>query len=154
MRKLRRPGRRIMSTINVVPYIDVMLVLLVIFMITAPLMTQGVHVQLPKAQAKVIPMRNKVPIIVSVDRQGRYFVNVSPTPSVPVTAQQLVNLIAAEVMLGKEHSQAQAMFVKGDTDVDYGQVVKAMTLMQKAGVAEVGLLTQTPKIKPESQNDL
>lgn len=153
MRKMRRPGRRIMSSINVVPYIDVMLVLLVIFMITAPLMTQGVHVSLPNAQAKAISIKKQIPVVVSVDQQGRYYVNLSPTPAVPVNSQQLVNLIAAEMMLAKERHQRQAVFIKGDKNVDYGQVVQAMVLMQKAGASHIGLLTKTPINQPEVQND-
>jgi biopolymer transport protein TolR len=155
MRNLRRPGRRIISTINVVPYIDVMLVLLVIFMITTPLMTQGVHVNLPKANARVIPVvKNDVPIVVSVNQQGRYFVNVSPTPTVPVTASQLVNLIAAEMAVAKQNNQSQAVFIKGDAHVGYGEVVRAMVLMQQAGAGQIGLLTKSLPKTTEQQNDL
>lgn len=146
MRNSRRSARRrVLSEINVVPYIDVMLVLLVIFMITTPLLTQGVHVNLPKAQAQSIAVKKHIPIVVTVDKMGRYYVNVSPTPSVPVTANQLVNLIAAEEILAKQDNEARPVYVKGDQAAVYGDVVQAMALLQRAGVAHVGLLTQSTK---------
>lgn len=140
MRVKRR--RRQMSQINVVPYIDVMLVLLVIFMITAPLMTQGVNVNLPAAQAKVIPLKQRVPIVVSIDRSGNYYINVSPTPTVPVSSQQLMNLVAAEIAVDAQQNTQRAVFVKGDQDVNYGKVMQAMVMLQKAGAKNVGLLTR------------
>ena len=144
MRKFREGSRqRVLSQINVVPYIDVMLVLLVIFMITAPLLTQGVHVNLPQAKSKVIPMKQHIPIIVTVDREGRYYVNVSPTPTIPVTAQQLVNLIAAEEVVAKQENRKSPVYVKGDAQASYGHVVQAMALLQQAGVGQIGLLTRS-----------
>lgn len=149
--KRNRRQRRLMSQINVVPYIDVMLVLLVIFMITAPLMTQGVNVNLPNARAKVIPLNKRVPIVVSVDRVGHFYVNVSPTPKTPVTAQQLVNLVAAELQVDQAQNTARPVFVKGDKDVDYGKVVTAMALLQQAGAKTVGLMTRTPDdVQPQT----
>jgi biopolymer transport protein TolR len=138
----RRNDRRMMADINVVPFIDVMLVLLVIFMITAPLMTQGVHVQLPQTHAKIIPLKQRVPIVISVDQAGKYYVNVSPTPRIPVTATQLVNLVAAEIMVDQQQNTPRPVFVKGDRDVNYGKVVRAMVLLQHAGAKTVGLLTR------------
>jgi biopolymer transport protein TolR len=141
----RRSGKRtILAEINVVPYIDVMLVLLVIFMITAPLMTQGIKVNLPKAAASAINLKKETPVIVSVDKMGRYYANISPTPTVPVMANQLVNLVAADIMLARQKNQTLPVFVKGDKEVDYGQVVGAMVLLQKAGAGSVGLLTKNP----------
>lgn len=144
-RSNRRSRRRVLSEINVVPYIDVMLVLLVIFMITTPLLTQGVHVNLPKAKAQAITVKQHIPIVVTVDKMGRYYVNVSPTPSVPVTAEHLVNLVAAEEILAKQSNEQRPVYVKGDQAAVYGDVVRAMALLQKAGVAHVGLLTQSTK---------
>jgi len=143
MNRNRRQRRQYMASINVVPYIDVMLVLLVIFMITAPLMTQGVNVNLPQARANVIPLKQRIPIVVSVDTAGNYYVNVSPTPSIPVSAQQLVNLVAAELVVDQQQGSQRPVFVKGDTDVSYGKVVHAMVLLQKAGATSVGLLTKS-----------
>jgi biopolymer transport protein TolR len=145
MRRSKQSRRRLLAEINVVPYIDVMLVLLVIFMITTPLLSQGVHVNLPKARAKAITMKKQLPIVVTVDKQGRYYVNVSPTPAVPVTSQQLVNLIAAEEAVNKQAGHHVPVYVKGDTAVNYGSVVDAMVLLQKAGVSQVGLLTKSPQ---------
>ncbi|PIQ43723.1 MAG: protein TolR [Gammaproteobacteria bacterium CG11_big_fil_rev_8_21_14_0_20_46_22] len=149
MRRNRRT-RRFMSQINVVPYIDVMLVLLVIFMITAPLMTQGIHVNLPNAKAKVIPLKQHVPIVVSVDRVGHFYVNVSPTPTTPISAENLVNLVAAELAVDREQNTPRPVFVKGDQSVSYGKVVEAMALLQKAGAPSVGLLTRTPDDVPST----
>ena len=152
MRSLRRRrGRRALSEINVVPYIDVMLVLLVIFMITAPLLTQGVNVKLPQAKAKAIATRKQVSMIVTVDKEGRYYVNVSPTPSVPLTSEQLVTLVAAEEQVAKESNKTRPVYVKGDTQATYGEVVKVMSFLQKAGVSGVGLLTQNPKQVTDAQ---
>jgi len=142
MRK-QRARRRILAEINVVPYIDVMLVLLIIFMITAPMLTQGVKVNLPNANAQSM-VDNQIPVIVTVDRLGQYYVNLSPTPEVPVDAQQMVNLVAAELIVAKQKNQVLPVYVKGDKDADYGTVVGAMVLLQQAGAETVGLLTRTP----------
>ena len=149
----RQRKHRVLAQINVVPYIDVMLVLLVIFMITAPLLTQGVHVNLPKAKAQAISVRNRIPVIVSVDKQGQYFVNVSPTPKVPVTAEQLVNLVAAEEVLAKQQNYQRPVYVRGDAQANYGNVVQAMALLQTAGVKTVGLLTKSPDQQVIKNND-
>lgn len=148
----RRNRQRILSEINVVPYIDVMLVLLIIFMITAPLLMQGVNVKLPTSKTKAVPLQHRIPIIVSVNKQGQFFVNVSPTPTVPVSAQQLFNLTAAEFILAKQAQHPRPVFVKGDKDVNYGRVVLAMALLQKAGAKSVGLLTQSESSGQPTQN--
>ena len=137
----RRNKRRLMSEINVVPYIDVMLVLLIIFMITTPLLTQGVKVNLPNAKATAITDQ-QLPAIVTVDRMGQYFVNLSPTPNIPVTAEQMVNLVAADLLSAQQKNQTLPVYVKGDKDADYGKVMNVMALLQQAGVGTVGLLTQ------------
>jgi len=134
----RRVRKRPMAEINVVPYIDVMLVLLVIFMITAPLLTQGVKVDLPQAKAKQIKAQKQEPIIVSVDARGNYFLNIAPHPDRPLAARTLTDQISAEI---KRHRQRQVL-VKGDKHVDYGKVVQAMVLLQQAGADQVGLMTQ------------
>src|SRR3990167_10845220 len=102
------PGsRKPMSEINVVPFIDVMLVLLVIFMITAPLLTQGVKVELPKTQAKAIPEQQKEPLIVTVDATGNYYLNLADKPNQPVTARALSNLVASQLS-GKDAENKRA----------------------------------------------
>lgn len=145
MKRLRRP-RRQMASINVVPYIDVMLVLLVIFMITTPLLTQGVEVTLPQATSKALNLDQTIPIIVTVDRSGLYYVNVSPTPTVPVTDQELLNLATAELLLDQQENHPRPVFVKGDQEANYGQVVRAMVILQKAGAPSVGMLTKNDQI--------
>ena len=137
----RTPRRRPISEMNVVPYIDVMLVLLVIFMITAPLLTQGVKVDLPQAASEVIPPQQQEPIIVSVDAKGRLFLNVSEQPAAPIDEATLVNRVAA---LLRVHPKTPVM-VRGDQRVDYGAVVNAMALLQQAGAPSVGLMTRSPE---------
>lgn len=135
-----RHNRKPMSEINVVPYIDVMLVLLVIFMITAPLLSQGVKVSLPQAMANAISDNNQ-PIIVTVNAKGQYFLNISNDPSVPIAAQTLATRVAAELQIAKQENKQRQVLVKGDRNVDYGKVVQAMVLLQHAGAGSVGLMT-------------
>ncbi len=131
------------SDINVVPYIDVMLVLLVIFMITAPMLTQGVTVDLPKAASQTLAPSDREPIIVSVNEQGTYFLNISDAPGDPIESQSLVVRVAAELELAKQSGQKLNVLVKGDQGVPYGKVIRAMALLKQAGAEQVGLLTDT-----------
>lgn len=144
MAYLHQPGsrRRPMSEINVVPFIDVMLVLLVIFMITAPLLTQGVKVDLPQTQAKALSEQEKEPMIVTVDANGNFFLNLSDKPSQAIPAQTLSTL-ASNLLKGQENSAEQRpVLVRGDKNANYGKVVEAMALLQQAGAKSVGLITQ------------
>ena len=138
----RSTKRRPIAEINVVPYIDVMLVLLVIFMITAPLLTQGVNVNLPQAKAKAMSAKNKTPIVVSVSSRGQYFLNLAKNPLQPINPQQLMSQVSAYLLLAKEHHQQRPVYVKGDRAVNYGRVVQAMVMLQKAGAGDVGLITE------------
>lgn len=138
--RLRNKRHRPMAEINVVPYIDVMLVLLVIFMITAPLLTQGVHVDLPRAESQSLT-RNQEPIIVSVDVDGKYYLNISTSPSQPIAPELLQQTVASELQRDKNANKERSVFVKGDRKVDYGTVVQAMVLLKNAGAASVGLVT-------------
>ena len=133
-----------LAEINVVPYIDVMLVLLVIFMITAPMLTQGVNVELPDSQAKPIESKAQEPIILSVSESGLYYLNVDSNPHQPITPELLSVRISALLRLAKENNEKRQVLVKGDKKVDYGKVVKAMALLQKAGAESVGLLSAPP----------
>ena len=144
-RKSRRSRRGFMAEINVVPYIDVMLVLLVIFMITTPLLTQGVNVNLPKTSAKAIPPKQQMPLIVSVTRNGQYFLNVAKNANQALSAQQLMSTIDKKLTSAASNHQHLDIYVKGDKDVDYGAVVQAMVLLQKAGAEQVGLITEDPQ---------
>ncbi len=134
---------RAVSEINVVPYIDVMLVLLVIFMITAPLLTQGINVKLPQSQTKPIASKQE-PIVVSVDSQGLYYLNVNKNPTDAISGQQLMTDVAAYLQLAKQNNQERSVYVKGDREVSYGKVVEAMALLQTAGADHVGLITESP----------
>ncbi|AJC48193.1 protein TolR [Allofrancisella guangzhouensis] len=134
--------KRPMIEINVVPYIDVMLVLLVIFMITTPILTQGVKVDLPKAKSEKIPSTDSKPIVVTVNNQGAYFVNQGVSnPKAPLKSRELANVV---ISLSKQNP-GKPVYVRGDSNANYGQVVKAMALIQEAGVDKVGLVTEDGK---------
>lgn len=137
----RRPKKRPMSAINVVPYIDVMLVLLIIFMITAPLLSEGVKVTLPQASAKPISKQEHEPVIITVNRKGLYFLNISDKPKKPIDATTLVSRVAA---VKRQRKGTMSVLVRGDRRVKYGAVVNVMALLQQAGVDDVGLITKTP----------
>lgn len=137
----QRKRRRPMSEINVVPYIDVMLVLLIIFMVTAPLVTQGVKVDLPEASAEPLSQESKPPLIASVDVEGKYYLNIGETQKEPMSAVDLATLVAAHL---QKEPQTPVM-VKGDGAVAYNQVVQLMVLLQRAGVPSVGLMTDSPE---------
>ena len=132
--------RRPMADINVVPFIDVMLVLLVIFMITAPLLTQGVKVDLPKTQAKAITDQQKEPLIVTVDATGNFYLNLADKPSQPIPPQTLSSLVTNQ--LSSANADQRPVLVRGDKNANYGKVMEAMVLLQQAGAKSVGLITQ------------
>lgn len=142
---MRRNRKGPIAEINVVPYIDVMLVLLVIFMITAPLLSQGVQVNLPQASAKPLTAKEKEPIIVSVDASGNYYLNISANPSQPIDAVALTNQVTAELQTSNQSSSQRPVLIKGDQSVDYGKVMQAMVLLQRAGAETVGLITKPPE---------
>ncbi len=137
---LRRTHRRPISQINVVPYIDVMLVLLVIFMVAAPLLTQGVQVDLPEVTSQVVETRQREPLVATVDAGGRFYLNVGEDPDQPVDAETLVLRVAAVLRQRPD----TPVLVRGDQQVDYGTVVTLMALLQKAGASSVGLVTESP----------
>ena len=124
--------------INVVPYIDVMLVLLVIFMITTPILTQGVKVSLPEAKSEKISLSDSKPIVITVNEQGQYFINqgISNTKN-PVSPSQLQNIV---INLAKINNKP--VYIRGDEAASYGEVVKAMALIQNAGIKNIGLVTK------------
>ncbi len=138
MANTRRIRKRPMSEINVVPYIDVMLVLLIIFMVTAPLMTQGVKVDLPQASAEPVQQSETEPLIVSVDADGFYYLNVGEDPKQGIDHDLLVQRVAAVL----KYKPGTPVLVRGDASVNYGAVVTAMALLQKAGAPSVGLVTE------------
>lgn len=132
--------RRLMAEINVVPYIDVMLVLLIIFMITAPLLKEGVKVDLPDAGAKPIDsdfLAKHEPLILTIDSRGRLYINFGPNQERPAAEATVSSRTAA---LLRRDPQTPVL-VKADTTVPYGVVVRAMVLLQSAGASKVGFLT-------------
>ena len=131
--------RRSIAEINVVPYIDVMLVLLVIFMVTAPMINQGVAVDLPTASAKAFVKESSWPISVSVNSKGELFLNISVDPQSPIHASKLQADVAAALALDRK----RPVMVKADKRVSYNTVLDAMVLLQQAGVPSVGLETMS-----------
>lgn len=137
----RRLRRRPMAEINVVPYIDVMLVLLVIFMVTAPLLYQGVEIELPQAGAEPLPQEDREPVIVEIDREGRFYLSIgSQGDDEPVSARAVVVNVTAVM---REQPQTPVL-VRGDSGVPYGRVIEIMAALKQAGVPQVGLMTQPP----------
>ncbi len=126
-----------MAEINVVPYIDVMLVLLVIFMITAPLLKTGVEIELPNTAAKPLDEHQKDPVVLSVNKEGLLFLNIGENTDVPISPEEVLIKVSAVL---KNRPNAPVL-VAGDESVDYGKVVEGMILLQKAGVKQVGLMT-------------
>jgi biopolymer transport protein TolR len=137
-------NRKLMCEINVVPYIDVMLVLLIIFMITAPLLTQGITVDLPKAAADAIDpelMQDNEPLVLSIDREGFLYLNIGDDEEAPVDEATVVARTAAVLRRNAE----TPVLVKADQAVNYGRVVSGMVLLQQAGAERVGFITDPPE---------
>jgi len=136
-RRVKR--RKPMAEINVVPYIDVTLVLLIIFMITAPLVQTGVDVDLPQADTAPVEQKDELPVIVSVDKLGQYFIDIGENNEEAVTAEVLLYRVAA-VLRNKPNTQ---VYIRGDQTVAYGKVVNVMAALKNAGVPSVGLMTSS-----------
>ncbi len=129
--------RRLVSEINVVPYIDVMLVLLIIFMVTAPLLKQGVDVDLPTAPANPLDVASPEPIVISVDRKGIMYLSIASTPDSGIGEASLVNQVRAALTKQPD----RPVMVRGDANGPYQNVVRTLVLLQKANVESVGLVT-------------
>ena len=130
--------RRSIADINVVPYIDVMLVLLIIFMVTAPLLKQGVEIDLPSAPANPLDVNSPEPIVVSVDRKGGMFLNIAPDSESQIDASSLVKQVKAALA----RDPKRPVMVRGDADGAYQNVVSTLVLLQQANVGSVGLVTE------------
>ncbi len=130
--------RKQIAEINVVPYIDVMLVLLIIFMVTAPLLTQGVQISLPKVNSKVIPASPVEPLVVSLDNKGLIYLDIDQNLNEPIKIQTLVNRVVAVL----RYQPATKVFLKADAKVSYGKVIEIMASLQVAGVNDVGMITE------------
>jgi biopolymer transport protein TolR len=140
-RGARGGGRRgrPMSEINVTPFVDVMLVLLIVFMVTAPLLTVGVPVDLPQTRAKSLG-EDREPLAVTVDKEGQIFLQNSPIG---------IDDLVPKLMAISENGYNQRIFVRGDKAVDYGKVMEVMGLLNAAGFTRIGLVTDAPKKPPE-----
>lgn len=139
VRRVRRPRRQV-AEINVVPYIDVMLVLLVIFMITAPLLQTGVEIDLPDAAATPIANNGEEaqePLILSVDSDGQWFLNVGDEPEAPLSREEVQRLASAVLRLNPD----RRVLVAGDHGIDYGQIMQAMVTLQVSGAPQIGLMS-------------
>jgi len=135
--------RRAVSEINVVPYIDVMLVLLIIFMVTAPLLKQGVDVDLPTAPANPLDAESPEPIVVTVDKSGLMFLNIAVDPDTQISAEALVKQVKSALT----REPKRPVMVRGDANGPYQNVVATLVLLQQADVGSVGLVTE-PEEKP------
>jgi len=136
-----RVKKKPMAEINVVPYIDVMLVLLVVFMVTAPMLMQGVQVDLPQAPSSPIDDKEDEPLIVSVDKTGAYFIELGGEPKQSKPLADITAMVSK--ILGEKPTTP--VLVWGDREVSYGAVVSLMTELQGAGAPSVGLVTDPPK---------
>ena len=138
--KSHRKKHRLVAEINVVPYIDVMLVLLIVFMVTAPLLMQGVKVELPEAPSAPLEDKDQEPLIVSVKADGTYYLDLGNGKN----EQQSLDVIVEKVRKVMGVQPKTPVLVWGDTSVDYGTVVKLMSQLQGAGAPSVGLVTEPP----------
>jgi biopolymer transport protein TolR len=125
----------VMGDINVTPLVDVMLVLLIIFMVTTPMLHQGIQVALPRAEARNLPLKIQDPLVVSINKEGTLFIR-----STPVPLPELAGRIKEEVR-GRE---SQTVFLKGDRDVPYGRVIEVLDRLHREGIVHVGMVTERP----------
>lgn len=140
MNTTHRKRRKPMAEINVVPYIDVMLVLLVIFMVTAPLQQQGVEIDLPITQGNPVEQKEKSSVIISIKKQGQYYLSENGAKAIAVSKDELTLKV---VTLYQKKPQLQ-VYIRGDKNVSYGHVVSIMANLKQSGIARIGLMT-TPE---------
>lgn len=145
-RRSKRRSHHVKAEMNVVPYIDVMLVLLVIFMIAAPLIHQAIEIELPEAQATELEMPDGVdndtlPLVLTVDRSGQFFLNWAPDPTLPLGQAQIEQITRYALT---QHPTLPVL-VQGDKDVPYASVIEGIGYLQQAGAPNVGLSTEPPE---------
>ena len=143
----RARKRRLMGEINVVPYIDVMLVLLIIFMVTAPLLNKGIEVELPGADAAPIEGSGpeSEPVVLTISRGGDLFMNVAPSATIALAPLDVVNFASQALAASPD----RPVLVKADARVAYGEVVAGMALLQQAGAKTVGFVTDPSQVEGE-----
>lgn len=142
--------RRLLGEINVVPYIDVMLVLLIIFMVTAPLLTQGIDVELPKANAKPLDRsltEDDLPLVLSIDAEGQLYLNTGSDGNTAYAEEEIVR----QTNIVLESRPETPVLVKADHRVQYGRVVTAMVLLQQGGAERIGFITDPPATAGSTQ---
>lgn len=145
-----RPTKKVNAGMNVVPYIDVMLVLLVIFMVTAPMLTTGVDIDLPKAKTKAIEQGRQMPIIVSLDAKGDLYLSYQDQTDEPMSENKLIKTLTRLQALPEYQADGKSnmnVMVNADARNNYGDVMKLMAKLQQAGIQKVGLLTASPDDK-------
>jgi biopolymer transport protein TolR len=133
--KLRGDQDDVMGDINVTPLVDVMLVLLIIFMVTTPLLHQGIQVALPRAEARNLPFKVQDPLVLSINRDGTVFLRDTPVP-LPDLAGRLKEQLAGRA--------DDTVFLKGDRDVPYGRVIEVLDRLHRGGIVHVGMVTERP----------
>ena len=138
-----RKRRNLVSEINVVPYIDVMLVLLVVFMVAAPLMVQGVKVNLPETESKVLPLEQEEPLILSIDSNGNIYIEIDSLKGEPLDINSLKERVE-KILSANPNIQ---LVIRGDSEVRYERVMELMSILQSAGVDGIGLITKPPRQK-------
>ena len=129
-------GDGILSEINITPLVDVMLVLLIIFMITAPMLHQGIEVALPRSDAPNLPLRKEDPVILSINRDGMIYLKERP-----VHPTKLVEVLTP-MLRGRSD---ETIFLKGDRDVAYGRIIEVLDTLSKGGISKVGMVTEKPE---------
>jgi len=127
------------SEINVTPFVDVMLVLLIVFMVTAPLLTAGVPIDLPQTRARLLG-QDREPLAVSIDNAGKVFLQ---------NTEIAVDELVPKLMAISENGYNQRIFVRGDRTVDYGKVMEVMGVLNSAGFTRIGLVTESQRRQPE-----
>ncbi len=128
----------VMADINVTPLVDVMLVLLIIFMIAAPMLHQGIEVALPRVDAAPLPLRMEDPLVLSIDRDGKIFLR-----ETPVEIEDLVDQVKAQTAARGDDS----VFLKGDREVGYGRIMEVLDVLHQGGIVHVGMVTEPAKKK-------
>jgi len=143
--KRARPGTN--ADINIVPYIDVMLVLLVIFMMTTPIIEQGIEVDLPEAPATMVEYEDQQPTVITIDKDGNYYINSMMDPGIedPGTTEVVsLNIVVNQVLARREIWPDMQVFVRGDIDADFGKVLGVIAELEYKGIEKLGFMTENP----------
>ena len=135
------------ADINIVPYIDVMLVLLVIFMMTTPIIEQGIEVDLPEAPATMVEYEDKQPTVITIDKDGNYYINSMMDPGIEDPGNTEVvslNVVVNQVLARREIWPDMQVFVRGDVEADFGKVLGVIAELEYKGIEKLGFMTENP----------